>query len=172
MDTEKRKSRSISLSDYYDALQFEFLSYYMRYSTYERDIDKQKYFEFCKKKKTTIKNISRRRCLPNIFDNEEYRLKKLNLFFNETGLPNFVYRDDHQRKHLGFWDKIYYFKPGQQVTYTKCGTIWTVERNFCKFEGCYDFIAINRDSKPTIKVNVCELKVDWDINSFNFNIFE
>lgn len=170
-DNEKRKSRNIPLMDYYDILQFEFLSYYLRYITYDRDIDKQKYFEFCKKKKSTIQNLSRRNCFPSIFDNKEFKLKKLNKFFNVSGMPNFLYRDDHQKQHLGFWDKIYYFKQETDVTYIKPNTIWNVESNHCKFEGDSDFVYIRQEDKPTIKVHISELKREFNFDDFNFDVF-
>lgn len=171
MIEEKRKSRCIPLMDYYDILQQEFLSYYMRYLTYDRDVDKQKYFEFCKKKKLTIQNLSRRNCFPSIFDSKDYRDKKLKVFFNESGMPNYLYRDEHQKQHLGFWDKIYYFKQGVDVTYLKSASVWNIESNHCRFEGDYDFVHIQQDNKPVIKVNVSELVREWDLNSFDFNIF-
>jgi len=157
--------------DYYDILQYEFLSYYMRYVTYDREVDKQKYLEFCKKKKLTIQNLSRRNCFPNIFDNKEYREKKLNKFFNESGMPNYLYRDDHQKQHLGFWDKIYYFKQGIDITYVKCANTWNISSNVCKFEGDHDFVTLNREDKPTIKVGIDELKRDWCFDDFDFTIF-
>lgn len=171
MIEEKRKSRCIPLTEYYDVLQLEFLSYYMRYLTYDRDIDKQKYFEFCKKKKVTIQNLSRRHCFHNIFDDLEYRKKKLTQFFNQSGLPNLVYRDEHQKQHLGFWDKIYYFHQGIDVFYLKSASMWNIESNRCKFEGDHDFVFIQQENKPTIKVNINELVREWDFKKFDFNIF-
>lgn len=171
MIEEKRKSRNIPLMDYYDILQFEFLSYYLRYITYDRDIDKQKYFEFCKKKKLTIQNLSRRNCFPNIFDSKEFRDKKLTKFFNESGMPNYLYRDEHQKQHLGFWDKIYYFKQGIDVIYVKCTNVWNIHSNVCKFEGDHDFVTLQREDKPVIKVGIDELKREWNFDDFDFNIF-
>lgn len=172
MIEEKRKSRNIPLMDYYDVLQFEFLSYYMRYLLYDkREIDRQKYFEFCKKKKQTIQNLSLRHSLPNIFTNEEFKLKKLHKFFNESGLPNFVYRDEYQKQHLNFWDKIYYFKQGADVIYTKSNTVWNIESNVCKFEGDSDFVCIQHEDKPIIRVHVSELKREFDLSTFDFDIF-
>ncbi len=171
MIEEKRKSRSIPLMDYYNILQFEFLSYYMRYLTYEREVDRQKYFEFCEKKKQTIQNLSRRNCFLNIFDSKEYREKKLNKFFNESGMPNYLYRDDHQKQHIGFWDKIYYFKQGIDVVYVKSTSTWNIFSNICKFEGDHDFVMLQQCDKPTIKVGIEELKREWNLDTFDFTIF-
>lgn len=174
MTEEKRKSRSIPLMDYYEILQMEFLSYYFRYITYDRDEDKKKYFEFCKKKKGTIEKLAFRNCFPSIFNNADYLEKKMNKFLEcdgECDMPSFTYRDDHQTLHLGYWDKVYYYKSGTPVRYLKSDSEWTVNKNLCKFGEDYNFVILEQDDKPTIKVHYSEIERDWSDHDFNFNVF-
>lgn len=168
MTEEKRKSRSIPLMDYYEILQFEFLSYYFRYMLYERDIDRKKYFEFCKKKMATIENFERRSCFPSIFKNKEYFDKKFKKFLNETGLPNFTYRDEYQKTHLGYWDKIYYFNIGNLVIYRD--SEWIIKENLCHFGKDVDFLLLSKENKPDIKVNFNEVILS-ELPVLNFEVF-
>ena len=171
MTEEKRKSRSIPLMDYYDILQLEFLSYYFRYTLYEKKEFKIKYFEFCTKKKKTIEKLAFRNCFPSIFNNEEYFQKKLDIFLGESGMPDFKYRDAHQEKHLSYWDKVYYFQKGVKVDYVKSDLQWIVNKNLCKFNEDYDFAVLEREDKPTIKVHYSEIKRSWNDHAFDFSIF-
>lgn len=164
---EKRKSRDIPLMDYYGILQLEFLSYYFRMLIYDESF-KSKYVDFCNKKKETIQSLSLRRGLPNIFKDEDYRIKYLKKFFHNDGfgLPNFQYRDEHQRIHHGFWDKKGYFKEGVPVTYQ--GKIWTIERNICYFDDpARNFVIIHQEGKPTLKVKIDELKREWNFEEID-----
>ena len=112
---EPRKDRDIPITDFYTNLQLEYLSYYMRGKVYKRQEDLKKFSDICKKKREKIEGLSRKNCLPNIFNNQTYRERYLNLFIGEFGLPQFQYRDDYQRKVKGMWDKKYYFHEGTNV---------------------------------------------------------
>lgn len=110
-----RKDRDIPITDFYTNLQLEYLSYYMRGKVYKRPEDLKKFADICEKKREKIEGLSRKNCLPNIFNNELYRERYINLFIGEFGLPQFQYRDDYQRKVKGMWDRKYYFGEGVNV---------------------------------------------------------
>lgn len=112
---EPKKDRDIPITDFYTNLQLEYLSYYMRGKVYKRSEDLKKFADICEKKREKIEGLSRKNCLPNIFNNELYRERYINLFIGEFGLPQFQYRDDYQRKVKGMWDKKYYFDEGVNV---------------------------------------------------------
>lgn len=112
---ELKKDRDIPITDFYTNLQLEYLSYYMRGKVYKRPEDLKKFADICGKKREKIEGLSRKNCLPNIFNNQTYRERYLNLFIGEFGLPQFQYRDDYQRKVKGMWDKKYYFNEGTNV---------------------------------------------------------
>lgn len=112
---ELKKDRNIPITDFYTNLQLEYLSYYMRGKVYKRPEDLKKFADICEKKREKIEGLSRKNCLPNIFNNELYRERYINLFIGEFGLPQFQYRDDYQRKVKGMWDRKYYFGEGVNV---------------------------------------------------------
>lgn len=112
------KTRTIPLSEYFSILQLEWLSYKFRELLYERDFDKQQFSRFCKQKREIIEGVARKNCLPCIFDSRSQAEKYIRVFLNENKtFPQFQYRDEHQVKHKGFWDKVYYYKTGCEFTY-------------------------------------------------------
>lgn len=167
---EKEKSRSIPFVDFYQNLQLEFLSYYFRMLIYDESF-KDKYLDFCQKKKITICKISLKKSLPDIFKDESYRIKYLNKFFHNEGfgLPNFQYRDEHQKQHLGYWDKKGYFKTGVSVIYNN--NKYEIVRNICNFEDpLRDCVIIKKhDQNFTLKVRISEIKREWDFNSIKLD---
>jgi len=138
----------------------------MRYKIYSGKEYKDKYLSFCKKKKENIEKISRHNCSKNIFMDNKYLEKYLKNFFNEKGFPNFTYRDDYQRKHIGFWDKKYFFKEGLKVRYRD--SEWVIKINLCKFDQDYDFVVLEKDNK-TIKIHTSEIQRVWSIKDFDFS---
>lgn len=120
---ELKKNRDIPLTDFYTNLQLEYLSYYMRGKIYKRQEDLKKFSDICEKKREKIEGLSRKNCLPSIFNNKTYRERYLNLFIGEFGLPQFQYRDDYQRKIKGMWDKKYYFNEGTNVKVNVDGVV-------------------------------------------------
>lgn len=120
---ELKKDRDIPITDFYTNLQLEYLSYYMRSKIYKRPEDIKKFIDICVKKRRKIEGLSRKNCLPNIFNNELYKERYINLFIGEFGLPQFQYRDDYQRKVKGMWDRKYYFYEGTNVKVNIDGVI-------------------------------------------------
>ncbi len=131
------KNRDIPISEFYTNLQLEWFSYFMRAKTYNRPEDIKKFTDICGKKKEKIDGISRKNCLPNIFENEQYKERYVSLFLGEWGLPQFQYRDDYQRRVRGMWDKRYYFNVGADVKVkgehtVELGTITGNDHENCK----------------------------------------
>ena len=96
-----KKSRNIPMTDLFEILQYEFLSYYFRFKLYMRQEDKDKFEKYCKQKKDTVEKLCTRHGLYSIFTKEEKKRKYLDQFMGQSGLPNFTYRDDYQKSVLG-----------------------------------------------------------------------
>jgi hypothetical protein len=116
MDNSPKKSRDIPLADLYSNLQLEYISYFLRSKTYRRDFSIS-YKEVCRVKKEKIDKISSRNNLPSIFNDEDAKKRYLDKFFNETGIPNFTYKDIEIRDKMSCWDKYYYFQRGSSVRF-------------------------------------------------------
>ena len=166
---EKRKSRSIPLMDYYEILQLEYLSYYFRYYYYQRKVDKDKYIDFCNKKRDSIEKLALRNCFKSMFADPQTCEKYVNKFFRGQGMPALAYRDEHQHKHLGYWDKHYFLK-SDDVFAVYNGEECIVKANLCKFDEDYDFIILELPSGMTAKVEISE--VEFHDQIFESSIYE
>lgn len=114
MDVDTNKSRDLSLADYYEILQKEYISYHIRSKIYPPEYAK-KYENYCKCKREKIEKISNKNTIPSIFNLQGLRQKIFDSFFNAYGLPNFEYRDDKSRHIMGRWDKEYWFGTGVSI---------------------------------------------------------
>jgi hypothetical protein len=110
------KSRDIPLSELYSNLQLEFISYFMRAKTYRKEFAIN-YKKVCDVKREKIENISSKNNLPSIFNDSHAKQRYLDKFFNESGIPNFIYKDDLIKAKMGCWDKYYFFQKGCSVKF-------------------------------------------------------
>ncbi|MCK9543946.1 MAG: hypothetical protein M0R03_18150 [Novosphingobium sp.] len=154
---EKRKSRNIPIQDYISILQLEYLSYMLRSKIY-RSPFKEKYIDFCEKKKETIKTITLKVGRASIFTDDHIKQKYADEFFNNAGLPNFQYRDDYQRGVLGIHDKKSFFSVGTRVEFD--GREYYVSRNLCyKDDNMPDMLCIQQSPDvPWIRVCVNDVR--------------
>lgn len=114
------KSRDISLTELYSNLQTEFLSYYLRKKLYCKNFS-ENYSIVCDQKKEKIEKISAKNNLPSIFNDGSVKERFLSKFLNETGAPNFSYKDEDIKKKMSRWDKWYYFTKGTSVKFVNDG---------------------------------------------------
>jgi hypothetical protein len=110
------KSRDLPLCDLYSALQLEFVSYFLRSKTYRKDFA-ESYRQICDRKREKIERISSRNNLPSIFNDLNAKERYLAKFFNESGIPNFTYKDEAIKIKMERWDKHYYFQKGCSVSF-------------------------------------------------------
>lgn len=114
MDVDTNKSRDLSLADYYEILQKEYISYHIRAKVYPEEYA-NKYRKYCVCKREKIEKISNKNGLPSIFNLMSLRQRFFDEFFNLYGLPNFEYRDEKSRHIMGRWDKEYWFGTGVSI---------------------------------------------------------
>jgi hypothetical protein len=160
------KSRNISLDDFFELLQLEYISYYVRYSIYPSGY-REKYLKACEGKKKKIEGISESRCQYelNIFNSKQIRKVYFDKFFNIYGMPNFIYADENIEKMMSRWDAVYYFKEGETVEVRLSGTTHdkgVIVSNCIKTKT----LIVNF---PLIKGKICDyntINKPYDINLF------
>ena len=110
-------SRKLNVSEYLKVLQLEYLTYKVRSLIFERPEFVKMNSDIAIKKKEKIEDLTKRFCLTSIFDSQYSFQNFLNEnFLNESGLPNFQYSlDEEKRKAQIYWDKKYLLKPGTSV---------------------------------------------------------
>lgn len=134
----KRKSRDQKFYEYFITLQKEFIVAEIRKKIYPDLKGKEKSEEIMKGKKKKIFDIAMKNNLKTIFPDmkvglitlydEQLRIDLYREIYGNGGLPDFIYRDDHQKQKLGFKDKKCYFYLGSDVSVEDgIGTIQQVD---------------------------------------------
>lgn len=113
-----QKSRDISLTDLFNCLQLEYISYFVRKKIYQKEYSIN-YSNVCNQKKEKIDGIGQKNGIPTIFTNNETKKEFLSKFLNETGEPNFTYKDEEVKQKMGKWDSFYFFAKGVSVKFNK-----------------------------------------------------
>ena len=108
------KSRHLSIVDYLDQLQKEYITADIRSKVSISKNDKEYYKTVMEHKKQKIVDISNRNSLPNIFTNNQTK-ELLYSSIHRFGLPNYEYRDEYQKTRLSLKDKRNYFNQGSDV---------------------------------------------------------
>lgn len=112
----KPKSRQLPLQEYYSILQKEWLVSHLRWMIYTGERDKNYYKEReMNGKRKIIEDLSLRNNLVSIFTSSERMDYYKNMIYNETGLPNFIYRSDEDRSVRRKRDILSYFSKGCKV---------------------------------------------------------
>lgn len=112
------KSRDISLTDLYNCLQLEFIAYFVRKKIYQKEYAVN-YNGVCTQKKEKIETISKKNNLPSIFNDNDSKNRYIQMFLNETGEPNFTYKDEDVKSKMGKWDNFYFFAKGTSVKFSQ-----------------------------------------------------
>jgi hypothetical protein len=110
------KSRDISILDFFNTLQHEYFCAELRSKIYTKQADKDYWKTIMQHKKNKIQDIAIRNKLKSIFsDNKEYQKVFDSILC--FGVPNFIYRDFHQKRKLENRDLYFYFQPGSDVKF-------------------------------------------------------
>jgi hypothetical protein len=120
--SSKIKSRNLSIYEYFQILQIEWLSADLRSRIYPRK-DQQYWDKVKQGKEQVVNKIAEKNHLPTIFTDEEMkRIFELKLFGVE-GFPKFSYRDEENEARQKPFDLIYYYSKGAEVRVQVYGEI-------------------------------------------------
>lgn len=114
----RRKTRNLSIFQYLDILQVEFIVAEFRKKIYHSVKSKSYYQEVMNFKKEKIEDISMKNGLPTIFNDKKVREEKYkSIYGNSFGFPNIPYREDVDPKaeELRSSDRYYYYSQGSEV---------------------------------------------------------
>lgn len=106
---ESQKTRNISMYNYLNTLQKEYLVMEIRAKIYPIITDKKYYKAIMLHKEIKIRDIARRNYLDCIFDKAVVRANLEGEIINKRGLPNFTYRDERVKSKFAQKDIAYYF---------------------------------------------------------------
>ena len=104
-----KKSRDLSIIEYFERLQIEYVVAELRRKIYPKKRDKEYYERVMDGKREKIEDISSRNGLDSIFTDKEVLAHYYGKVYSE-GLPNFTYRSKKERDLLEESDlQNYYF---------------------------------------------------------------
>lgn len=109
------KDKDLSIFEFYETLQKEYIVCELRKKIYPRDKDKRYYGKTAEFKESKIKDISERNQLPSIFNSESVKKDITGRVFSEFGMPNFMYRNNAEKLELKPKDIYYYYNEGVEV---------------------------------------------------------
>ncbi len=113
-----KKSRHLSIYDFLEILQLEYLTAELRKKIYRKEDDTAYYTKVMKFKKQKILDIAKRNSLPCLFDSEETKYKMYDKIYNKKGYPSFVYRNEEDQLTNELKDKRHYYAKGSEVKVT------------------------------------------------------
>lgn len=122
--------RNLSMFDFFEVLQLEFIIAELRKKIYPKKKDKDFYKKVMDEKKRRIEDISfKNHNLPSIFNDQSKREEKYREIYQEYGPPIFMYKDNEQKVEQENKDFYYYYYPESEVKFIdeekqiKIGTI-------------------------------------------------
>jgi hypothetical protein len=107
MNNERQKDRDISILEYFNVLQQEYLYFELKTKIYPSAKDKEYFRRVMHFKKSKIEDIAEKNSLDSIFISDEMMEEARSYFYNEHGVPN----------RLGKRDWYFYHKVGTDFSY-------------------------------------------------------
>lgn len=128
------KSRNLSVHEFFEQLQLEYVVLDLRRKIYPSVNDKDYYKRVMGQKREKIEDIASKNYLPTIFDDPEVKKHKEAEVYRPFGMPNFIYKDEEHKARFAPLDRKYYYLPESEVRITvegemKVGKIHSVDFN-------------------------------------------
>lgn len=116
-EIKKKKSRSLTVYQFFQVLQIEWLVADLRVRIYPSKKEKDYWTKVKEGKRQIIEDIATKNYLPTIFsDSEMFRIFQ-NKVFVEKGHPNFHYKDDFYKVQQEPLDLFHYFRKDAEVRF-------------------------------------------------------
>ena len=106
---EQKKVRNLSIFQYLQTLQIEYIVAELRRKIYIKKKDREYYTKVLDSKKVKITDICLRNSLPSIFTNEPTKEELYREVYKEYGYPNFHYSDRFDDREFRVKDFYHYY---------------------------------------------------------------
>lgn len=114
---KKKKSRSLSVYQYFQVLQVEWLVADLRVRIFPSKKDKDYWIKVKEGKRQVVEDIAEKNHLPTIFNDSEMRRAFENKVYVDKGHPNFHYKDDWYKYLQEPLDLLHYYTKGVEVRF-------------------------------------------------------
>lgn len=110
-----KKSRHLSILDFFENLQVEYLQADLRHKIYPKLKDKAYWNRVKEGKRATIEKLAEKNSLPSIFTDEAMLRAFEKRVYREVSYPIFNYRDEKNRMEQEYYDIYFYYLKGADV---------------------------------------------------------
>jgi hypothetical protein len=114
-ELKPKKSRHLSILDFFDTLQVEYILADLRHKIYPRLKDKAYWNKVMVGKKATIEKLATRNSLPSIFTDDSMLRTLEKKVYRDSSYPLFTYRDEQHKMEQEYYDIKYYYLTGAEV---------------------------------------------------------
>lgn len=114
---DKEKTRNLSVAEYFEVLQEEYMVAEFRKKVYFAPNDKAFYIRVMQHKRNKIENIAKRNNLDSIFSSEKKHKEVYDRLFDHLGKPKFTMNEK---------DVSNYYNPGNEFSYQ--GKAWVLDQ--------------------------------------------
>ena len=115
--------RKLSIYQYFEALQIEWLVADLRCRIFKSQKDKDYWNKVKEGKRVKIESIGNKNKIPTIFNDNELKNDLINRIYNDYSYPDFHYKDEENRNSQGYWDLLNYYSKGSEVRYEDMGEV-------------------------------------------------
>jgi hypothetical protein len=112
---KSQKSRHLSILDFFENLQVEYIVADLRHKIYPKLKDKAYWNRVKDGKKATIEKLAEKNSLPSIFTDEAMLRTFEKKVYRDVSYPLFTYRDENHKLEQEFYDLKYYYNKGSDV---------------------------------------------------------
>lgn len=154
-EKQLQKSRHLSILDFFESLQVEYIQADLRHKIYPKLKDKAYWGRVKEGKKQTIEKLAEKNSLPSIFTDIEMLRAFEKRVYRDVSYPTFTYRDDNHRMEQEYYDLRYYYNQGADVRVDSEGSvlIGKITQEYIPFRDSQVSITIQgKESKYSIKV--------------------
>lgn len=153
----KEKSRHLSIYQYFEILQIEWLVADLRFRIAVKAKDKEFWKKVKEGKKQTFEAIADRNSLPTLFTDSDLKAALEKRIYECEGLPNFHYKDEAAKQIQGYWDQLHYYRPSTEVRFelfgeVRVGTIDKYHPNAEKIKIKYDGETLEVPTKEVSRI--------------------
>lgn len=122
-NSKKEKTRKLSVYEFFQILQIEWIIADLRVRIYPLETDKIYWNKVKEGKRRIIDNIAEKNMLPTIFVDDEMKRALEHKVYRDKGIPNFLYRDEENKQKQEPLDLIYYYIKGADVRFEYFGEL-------------------------------------------------
>lgn len=112
---EVKKSRHLSILDFFENLQIEYIQADLRHKIYPKLKDKAYWGKVKEGKKATIEKLAEKNSLPSIFSDEMMLRTFEKRVYRDISYPLFTYRDENHKMEQEYYDLKYYYNQNADV---------------------------------------------------------